>query len=85
MGLVLELLAIYALACIMITAIVVFYGFEAVVDSVPPGTRYDVFILNLIISLLISPITLPVAVVKVIRRLWQEIIEKCQSLDDDHQ
>jgi hypothetical protein len=77
MVLVLQCLAIYALVCIVIMTVVVIKGFNAVVNSVPLGTRYDVFIANLLLVLLISPITLPIIVVSVIKELWKEIRDQC--------
>jgi hypothetical protein len=83
MILVLQCLAIYAVVCMAFTAVTMIQNFSEVVDSLPPGTRYDVFVAGLLFVVLISPVHIPVVLVRLIRKLWQEIIDKCQLLDED--
>jgi hypothetical protein len=80
----LQVLAVYALVCMVITARTMFHGFGELVDNLPPGTRYGVFVAGLIYVVLISPFQIPVIVVKTVRELWQEIKEQCRSSGGDH-
>lgn len=85
MILVLQWLMIYALLCMAYTGVVVVWGFDVVLDRVPPGTRYGVLIVSLILVVLISPLTFPGEMVGIIKKLWREIIDQCRSLDEDRQ
>jgi hypothetical protein len=39
----------------------------------------------LVLTVLTSPFWMPKSVVRVIRALWKEIVDKCRLLDGDHQ
>lgn len=84
MGLALQILVIYALGCMLFMVVVMIWGLKEIMDKVPPGTRCDVFVIGIFFVILTSPFSIPVAVVKIIRTTWQEIMDRCQSLDEDH-
>ena len=76
-------LAVYALTCMAIMSLVMFNGFDELVNKAPPGTRSDLFIVGIILTILTSPFSMPGIVVKIIKRLWREAEDQCQSLEED--
>ena len=79
----LQCLAIYALVCMVHTAIVMFQNFNEVKAKIPPETRYGVFIPGVIFVILTSPFWIPSVVMSSTRRICKEIINRCRSLDED--
>lgn len=82
--LVLECLTIYALACMVFTAVVMVRSFNEVVDEVPSGTRSGVFVVGILFVVLTSPFWVPRVAMRIIRTLRQEIVKACQLSEEDH-
>ena len=83
MGWVLEGLVIYVLVCLVFMTVVMFRNLNKVVAELPPRTRYSDFVAGALFVVLMSPISVPVILVKTIRKVWQEIIDQCQSSDEN--
>ena len=85
MGSILQILVIYVFVCMSLAAIVTIQNMKMVVEKISPTTRYTIFIIGLVLTVLTSPFWMPKSVVRVIRALWKEIVDKCRLLDGDHQ
>jgi hypothetical protein len=83
---VLELLVIYALVCMAVTTIVLIENLTKVSEEAPlVKMRGDLFVIGAIFVILTSPFWIPGVIVGVAKQLWQEIIDKCQSSEEDRQ
>ena len=83
MGLALGCVVLYILVCMTFAAITMLRNLGKLVDLVPVGTRYPVFVQALLMTLLISPFWVPAVVVRTIRILWQELRDQCRSWDEN--
>jgi hypothetical protein len=80
---VLWVLVIYVLVCMAFTTTVLTKNLNKLSDDEPLlKTRDDLFVLGTIYVLATSPFWMPGVVVRMIRALWQEIIDRYRSMEE---